>query len=120
MEEYREQYKPTAMLAAEHQEVVMDAWQRIVADFDAEMADGKATFSRKPIQQSVVEEYSTYVMGALSAGSTFDTLGFWKVRIQICVNIYSYKLSTDAQAYISNHLSHRHGLPAYTSICCPM
>jgi hypothetical protein len=59
----------------------MDAWQRIAADFDAEMVDGKATFSRKPIQQSMVEEYSTYVMGALSARSTFDTLGFWKVRI---------------------------------------
>jgi hypothetical protein len=81
MEEYREQYKPTAMSAAEHQKAVMDAWQRIVADFDAEMANGKATFSRKPIQQSVVEEYSTYVMGALSARSTFSTLGFWKVRI---------------------------------------
>jgi hypothetical protein len=98
----------------------MDAWQRIVADFDAEMADGKATFSRKPIQQSMVEEYSTYVMGALSARSTFDTLGFWKVRIQIHINIYSYKLLTDARAYISNHLLHHHGLPAYTSICCPM
>jgi hypothetical protein len=73
--------KKAANTAAEHQEVVMDAWQQIVADFDAEMADGKATFSRKPIQQSVVEEYSTYVMGALSAGSTFNTLGFWKVRI---------------------------------------
>jgi hypothetical protein len=76
MEGYREQYKPTATSAAEHQEVVMDAWQQIIADFDAEMADGKATFSRKPIQQSVVEEYSTYVMGVLSARSTFDTLGF--------------------------------------------
>jgi hypothetical protein len=96
MEKYWEQYKPTAASAAEHQEVVMDAWQQIVADFDAEMVDEKATFSRKPIQQSMVEEYSTYVMGALSAGSTFNTLGFWKVRIQIRVNIYSYKLSTDA------------------------
>jgi hypothetical protein len=49
MEKYREQYKPTATSAAEHQEVVMDAWQRIVADFDAKMADGKTTFNRKPI-----------------------------------------------------------------------
>ena len=31
MEEYWEQYKPTATSAAEHQEVMMDAWQRIVA-----------------------------------------------------------------------------------------
>jgi hypothetical protein len=53
-------------------------------------------------------------------GRPFNTLGFWKVRIQIRVNIYSYKLSTDTRAYISNHLSHRHGLPAYTSIHCPM
>jgi hypothetical protein len=64
------------MSATEHQGVMMDAWQWIVADFDAKMADGKATFSRKPTQQSMVEEYSTYVMGALSAGSTFNTLGF--------------------------------------------
>jgi hypothetical protein len=76
MEEYWEQYNPTATSAAEHQEVVMDAWQQIAADFDAEMVDGKATFSRKPIQQSVVEEYSTYVINALSAGLTFNTLGF--------------------------------------------
>ena len=60
-------------------------------------------------------------MGALSAGSTLDTLGFWKVRLlQIHRNIYSHKLSTDARAYISDDLSHRHGLLAYTSICCPM
>ena len=71
---------PVATLATEHQEVVMDAWQRIIADFDAEMADGNETFGRNPTQQSVQEEYSIYVMGALSAGSTVDTLGFWKVR----------------------------------------
>ena len=120
MEEYREQYKPTATLAAEHQDVVMDAWQRIVADFDAMMADGQATFSGKSIPQSVEEEYSTYVMGALSAGSTSDTLGFWKVRFHIHPNIYSYKLSTDARANISYNFSHRHGLLAYTGIRCPM
>ena len=47
---------------------------------DADIADGKATFGQKPTQQSVQEEYSIYVMGALSAGSTVDTLGFWKVK----------------------------------------
>jgi hypothetical protein len=73
MEEYQEQYKPTTTSAAEHQDVVMNTWQIIVADFDAEMADEKATFSGKPIQQSIVEEDSTYVMDALSAGSTLDT-----------------------------------------------
>jgi hypothetical protein len=80
MEEYREQNMPEATSATEHQDVVMDAWQMIVADFDAEMADGKVTFGQKPTQQSVQDEYSIYVMGALSAGSTVDTLGFWKVR----------------------------------------
>ena len=80
MEEYRAQNMPAATLAPiEHQDVVMDAWQMIVADFDAEIADGKETFGRKSTQQSVHEEYSIYVAGALSAGSTVDTLGFWKV-----------------------------------------
>jgi hAT family C-terminal dimerisation region len=65
----------------ECQDVVMDAWQMIVADFDAEMADGKKTFGRNPTQQSVKEEYFIYIMSALSAGSMVDTLGFWKVRI---------------------------------------
>jgi hypothetical protein len=41
MEEYWEQYKPTATSAAEHQEVVMDAWQRIVTDFDAKIQMGR-------------------------------------------------------------------------------
>jgi hypothetical protein len=54
----------------------MDAWQMIVTDFDAEMADGKETFGRKPTQQSVQEEYLIYIMGALSAGSMVDMLGF--------------------------------------------
>lgn len=121
MGEYRERDKPTATSDAEHENVAMDAWQRIVADFDAEIADGKETFTQKRTEQSVKEEYSIYAMGALSAGSTFDTLGFWKVRfLQIYRNIYSHKLSTDARAYISNDLSHCHGLLAYTSICCPM
>ena len=121
MREYWEQYTPTAMSAAEHQDVAMNAWQMIVADFDAEMADRKETFARNPSQQSVQEEYSIYVMGALSAGSTFDTLGFWKVRfLRSHHNIYSYKLLADARAYLSNNLSHRHGLLAHTSIRCPM
>lgn len=122
MEEYRERDTPTTTSAAEQDDVPVDAWQMMVADFDAEMADGKETFSRKPAQQqSVQEEYSIYVMGALSAGSTFDTLGFWKVRfLQIHRNIYSHKISTDPRAYISNYFSHRHGLLAYTSIFCPM
>jgi hypothetical protein len=72
---------PTVTSVIEHQDVVMDAWQMIVADFDADMADGKETFGQNPTQQSVKEEYSMCVMGALSAGSMVDTLGFWKVRI---------------------------------------
>jgi hypothetical protein len=121
MQEYRERDTPTATSAAEHQDVAMNAWQRIVADFDAEIADGIGTFTRNPTQQSVQDEYSIYVMGALSAGSTFDTLGFWKVRIlRVHHNIKSYKLPTDTRTYISNDLSHRHGLSAHSSILCPM
>src|SRR5271154_7203657 len=71
MQKYREQDKPTPMSPAENQDVPMNAWQMIIAGFDAEMADGKETFTRNPTQQSVQEEYSIYVMGALSAGSTF-------------------------------------------------
>ena len=81
MGEYRDQDIPAAALATERSSVVMNAWQRMVADFDADIADGKAMFWQKPTQQSVQEEYSIYVMGALSAGSTVDTLGFWKVKI---------------------------------------
>ena len=80
MEEYREQNKPTVTSAVEHQSVVMDAWQLIVADYDCKIGDGKETFGTNPTQHSVEKEYSTYVMGALSAGTTSDTLGFWKVR----------------------------------------
>ena len=80
MEDYRQQYIPAATSVIEKKDVQMDAWQRMVADFDAEIADGQDTFGPKPTQQSVQEEYSTYVMGALSAGSTVDTLGFWKVK----------------------------------------
>jgi len=77
MEKYRELDKPTATSAAEQEDVVLDAWQIIVANFDAEMADGKETFTRNPTQQSVDDEYSIYASGALSAGSTVGTLGFW-------------------------------------------
>jgi hypothetical protein len=81
MEEYQQRKMPAVTSVIERQDVVMDAWQMIVADFDAEMADGKETFGRNPTQQSVKEEYSIYIMGALSAGSMVNTLGFWKVRI---------------------------------------
>ena len=65
MEEFQEQNKPVTTSAAEHQDVMMYAWQMIVADFDCEIADGKETFGQKPTQQSVQEEYSIYVMRSL-------------------------------------------------------
>lgn len=96
MDEYREKNMPAVTSATEHQDAEMDAWQIIVANFDREISDGKETFGRKVAQQSVEEEYSIFVMGALSAGSTVDTLGFWKVSVlQSLYNIYSHKLSTD-------------------------
>jgi hypothetical protein len=78
---------PAVTSVIERQDVVMDAWQMIVTDFNTEMADGKETFGRNFTQQSVKEEYSIYIMGALSAGSMVDTLGFWKVIIDYqCLN----------------------------------
>jgi hypothetical protein len=35
---------PAVTSVIERQDVVMDAWQMIVADFDTKMADGKETF----------------------------------------------------------------------------
>ena len=78
MKEYQEHNKPIAMPDAEHENVVMNAWQMIVTNFDTELADGRETFTQRA-QQSVEEEYSIYVMGALSGRSVFDTLGYWKV-----------------------------------------
>src|SRR6266446_7151098 len=121
MKEYRERDKPTATSAEDHQGVVLNSWQKIVAEFDAEMADGKETFNRNPTPQTVKDEYAIYVMSALSAGSTFDTLGFWKVRfLHIHRDDYSHKFSTDARAYFSNHFSDRNGLFAHTSIRCTL
>jgi hypothetical protein len=60
----------------------VNPWHDIVAGYDAELDDGKATFSREAtVQQTVEEEYSTYVMGAPSSGTTLDTLKFWQVSI---------------------------------------
>jgi hAT family C-terminal dimerisation region len=97
MEEYRERGNPIATSAAEHQDVAMDAWQMMIATYDAELADGKETFTRNT-QQSVKEEYATYVMGALSGDSVFDTLGFWKVR-SFCKFIIMFILINCRQTY---------------------
>jgi hypothetical protein len=99
MEEYRERDDPTALSVKEQEDNPLNAWQLMVAEFDAKLADGKSTFKRSPAQQSVQDEYAIYVMGALSAGSTFDTLGFWKVRYSTkftVTNHISYKFSTDS------------------------
>jgi hypothetical protein len=119
MDEYREVGKPTTASANERQDVVLNGWQLCIANLDAELADGKDTFNRKPAQQSVQEEYTIYVSGALSAGSTFDPMGFWKVRrfYKIYHNIYSHKLLIDTRAYLSNDLSHCNGLSTHSSIC---
>lgn len=59
----------------------LDGWYAFVADFENELDDGKATFSRREVtvQQTVEEEFSTYVMGAPSSGTMLDTLKFWQV-----------------------------------------
>lgn len=62
----------------------LDGWQNFVADFEDELDDGKATFTRREVtvKKTVEEEYSTYVMGAPSSGTMLDTLKFWQVSIQ--------------------------------------
>ena len=82
MGEYHEHDAPsTSIMPAQDadQSVTLNAWQDFIADYKAELGDGKATFGYKPQQQSVNKEYSTYVMGALAAGSTSDALRFWRV-----------------------------------------
>ena len=76
MEEYREHEKPAVISAKENENLLINPWQIMIANFDAELSDGKATFNQKTTQQSVHEKYSIYVMVVLSAGSTSDTLGF--------------------------------------------
>ena len=76
MEEYRERDKPTATSAKEDEDVALNTWQLMLADFDADLADGQETFNQNAIQQSVQEEYSIYIMGALSAGSTLESAIF--------------------------------------------
>lgn len=63
----------------------LDGWQNFVAEFEDELDDGKATFSRREVtvQKTVEEEYSTYVMGAPSSGTMLDTLKFWQVSTGI-------------------------------------
>lgn len=88
MEEYRERDARSNTISsmsvqaeAVPSTITLDAWQEFISEYEASLGDGQATFSRIPAQrsQSIQEEYSTYVMGALSAGSTSDTLGFWRV-----------------------------------------
>jgi hypothetical protein len=91
MVQYRARDESTAGSAAVPEVTAMTSWQRIVADFDAELGDGLETFTGQRTQQSVEEEYSIYTAGALSLGQTFDAFGFWKVRfLQIHTNIYSH------------------------------
>jgi hypothetical protein len=87
MDKYR---KSSSVSSAEEQASAaqfatpLDGWQDFIADFETDLNDGKATFSREAaIQQTVEEEYSTYVMGAPSSGTTLDTLKFWQVSINI-------------------------------------
>ena len=62
----------------------LNGWQNFVADFEDELDDGKATFLRREVtvQQTIEEEYSTYVMGTPSSGTMLDTLKFWQVSNQ--------------------------------------
>jgi hypothetical protein len=85
MEKYRASDINSGSAAAEMQTSViqstsaLDAWQDFIAEYEAELDDGKATFSQDTaVQQTVEQEYSTYVMGAPSSGTMLDTLNFWQ------------------------------------------
>lgn len=82
---------PTAEMQANTTQFTpaLDGWYDFVADFEDELDDGKATFSRREVtvQQTVEEEYSTYVMGAPSSGTMLDTLKFWQVSAHKTVAI---------------------------------
>lgn len=82
---------PTAEMQANAAQFTpaLDGWYDFVADFENELDDGKATFSRREVtvQQTVEEEYSTYVMGAPSSGTTLDTLKFWQVGVHKTVAV---------------------------------
>jgi hypothetical protein len=44
MEEYQERDDPTALSVKEQEDNPLNAWQLMVAEFDAKLADGKSTF----------------------------------------------------------------------------
>jgi hypothetical protein len=86
MAEYHD--SATSTMQSQSSAVTLDSWQQFIADYEAELGDGKATFNFNTGPQSIQEEYTTYVMGALSAGSTSDTLGFW--RVSICYGMHTH------------------------------
>jgi hypothetical protein len=86
MESYRARKVPGGIAAntqvTTEQPAVLNAWQNLIANFEAELNDGQATFTQETtVQQTVEQEFSTYVMGARSSGTTLDTLKFWQVSI---------------------------------------
>ena len=77
--------------------IALDAWQEFIVDYKAKLGDCKAMFAHIPNQQSMDKEYSTYTIGTLSAGSTSDTLGFWRVKqVLMIIHTYNLLLLTDA------------------------
>lgn len=81
MEKYRASSMDSGSTAEEMQisgiqsTSALDAWQEFFAKYEADLNDGKATFSHDTtVQQTVKQEYSTYVTGALSSGTMLDIL----------------------------------------------
>lgn len=119
MEEYRA-HEPTATSAAGLHNIAMNPYQLAMANFERDLADGKQTFNRNPGQESVQQEYSTYVMNALP---NFDTLGFWRVRVlrhfqNSFLFSISHKSSVDPRAHFPDDISYCNGLPTNTVVCC--
>ena len=59
----------------------LGGWQTIMADYEAKFADGQATFTPNVVEQSVQQEYSTYVMSVLPVVSTPNIFSFWQVSL---------------------------------------
>jgi hypothetical protein len=128
MEEYRASgIGPTAEIQANATEfnAALDGWHDFIADFERELDDGKATFSRHKltVQQTVEEEYSTYVMGAPSSGTMLDTVKFWQVSIYETVGLLAVAcqidicIPLDSRKNIPNLVPDCNGLSSRTSVC---
>jgi hypothetical protein len=54
----------------------IDAWQQYVADYEADIAGEETSFT----QQTIDEEFSTYILSVPKRAVGLNTIKFWEVR----------------------------------------